>query len=61
MVLEGAPETGDMESVAVEWARGGAEGDEEFLVAFNITTRADKIVRVDGPEVTAAEGKVSGA
>lgn len=50
-VLEDAPSMVDLESVALDWALAAAEGDEEMLVAFKISTTHFKVVR-------RAEGRV---
>lgn len=44
-VLEAAPVGAEIESIAVEWASAGANGDEEFLVAFKVDASAFKVVR----------------
>jgi hypothetical protein len=45
VVLEGAPEGGDLEAIAVNWAAEGAIGNEEFLVAFKVGPRHFKVIR----------------
>lgn len=45
-VLEGVPEAGDVESIAMAWAAKGRVGDEEFLVAFKTGPSAFKVVGV---------------
>ena len=44
-MLEGAPDTVDLESVALEWALAEAQGDEELLVAFRVDPTHFKVVR----------------
>jgi len=45
VVLEGSPEYGDLESIAVKWAAEGAIGNEVFLVAFKVDPRHFKVIR----------------
>ena len=44
-VLEGAPESVDLERIALDWALDAAEGDEEVLVAFRVDAMHFKVVR----------------
>jgi hypothetical protein len=45
VVLEGAPEGPELESIAVDWAAKGAAEGEEFLVAFKVGPEQFKVVR----------------
>ena len=45
VVLEGVPESSDLEPIAVAWAAKGAIGNEEFLVAFKVGSAKFKIIR----------------
>jgi hypothetical protein len=45
VVLEGAPDDADLETIATRWASKGAIGDEEYLVAFKVGPRQFKVVR----------------
>ena len=36
LVLEGAPDGPDLESIALRWATSGAEGPEDFLLAIKV-------------------------
>lgn len=45
VVLEGAPEGPELESIAVKWAERGAVGGEEFLVSFKFGPDRFKVVR----------------
>ena len=45
VVLEGAPQGPELESIAVKWAERGAVGGEEFLVAFKFGPDRFKVVR----------------
>jgi hypothetical protein len=48
-VLEGAPNSVDLERIALDWALTAAEGDEEVLVAFRVDATHFKVVkRADG-------------
>jgi hypothetical protein len=44
-VLEDAPDTEELETIAREWALSFMEGDEEMLVAFKVDSSHFKIVR----------------
>ena len=48
-VLEGPPETVNVEAVALHWARQAAQSDEEFLVAFKIDEANFKVIHCNGP------------
>lgn len=45
--LEGVPAGADVEAIALDWAKNGAVGDEEFLVAFKIGPTQFKVIRCD--------------
>jgi hypothetical protein len=45
VVLDGAPEGPELESIAVKWAERGAVGGEEFLVSFKFGPDRFKVVR----------------
>ncbi|HQS60017.1 MAG: hypothetical protein B7Y56_15895 [Gallionellales bacterium 35-53-114] len=45
VVLEGVPENSDIEHIAFKWASNGAIDDEEFLVAFKISSSSFKVIR----------------
>jgi hypothetical protein len=44
-VLEDAPDTKELETIALEWALSRQEGDEEVLVAFKVDASHFKVVR----------------
>ena len=44
-VLEGAPAAQPIEPIALDWAAGLAEGNEEYLVAYAVSSQQVKIVR----------------
>lgn len=44
-VLEGAPDTVDLEEIALDWALAAAEGGEEVLVAFKVDPERFKVIR----------------
>jgi hypothetical protein len=44
-MLEDAPNTFDLEAIALEWAMAAAEGEEEVLVAFKIDPEHFKVMR----------------
>jgi hypothetical protein len=48
LVLEGAPESGDLEAISLNWAQANAVGHEEFLLAFKVSSTQFKIVRRSG-------------
>lgn len=45
VLLEGVLENVDLEPIATCWAAEGAIGDEEYLVAFKISSTQFKIIR----------------
>jgi hypothetical protein len=45
VVLEGAPANADLEPIAIQWAAEGAIGDEEYLVAFKVSSTRFKVIR----------------
>lgn len=44
-MLEGAPDSEEVEAIALDWAASEREGEEEMLVAFKISALLFKIVR----------------
>jgi hypothetical protein len=44
-VLEDAPNTERLETIALEWALSRQEGDEEVLVAFKVDASHFKVIR----------------
>ncbi|MEO6599950.1 MAG: hypothetical protein ABIQ16_08780 [Polyangiaceae bacterium] len=44
-VLEDAPDTDELEAIALEWALSRLEGDEEVLIAFKVDACHFKVVR----------------
>ena len=50
-VLEGAPESLDLEAIVLDWAMAAKEGDEELLVAFKVASAHFKVVRRAGGSI----------
>ncbi len=56
--LAGVPADEDIRKIVIEWAKGIADPDEEFLVAFKTSDNTFKVVRLEGTLEEEAEFQV---